>query len=164
MFRTVKAQVVALILTVCVCSPADAQLFSRRAASSRSSGNSSAQSAVVPRHLQHVYNPASKPLSRLQEKRIERTYEKDVREASRKGITVQQAAEQRIRRLETLGAVLGGLGQGFSAASSAAASWQPAAPASPAGTSATSVNQHLWNSYNQNYNSDVRFHYLNQMR
>jgi len=164
MFRNVTAQAAALILTVCVCSTADAQLFGRRAAASRSSGNSSATSSVVPRHLQHVYNPANRPLNRLQTKRVERTYEKDVREADRKGITVQQAADQRIRRLQTLAAVVGGLGQGFSAASSAASSWQPTSPTIPAGTAGTSVNQHLWNSYNQHYNSDVRFQFLNQMQ
>jgi hypothetical protein len=73
MFRNVTAQAAALILTVCVCSTADAQLFGRRAAASRSSGNSSATSSVVPRHLQHVYNPANRPLNRLQTRRVERT-------------------------------------------------------------------------------------------
>lgn len=158
----------ALALTFGVCVDAEAQLFGRRTQSSRSATSRSGSNSSLPQSLQRVYNPNNLPLTRLQERWIERTAEKDQKEAAKKGISVQAVMDRRMKRLETFAAIARGLGAGLSGASASAAAWNhqaqmPAASSRTAGAAA-SRNQALWNQYNRNYGNESRYFFLDRMR
>lgn len=158
--------VAALVLTFGTCIDAEAQLFGRRTQPSRSVPSRSSGTTSLPQNLQRIYNPNNLRLNRLQERRIERTAEKDQQEAAKKGISVQEVVDRRMQKAQTFAAIARGLSGGLSAVSAAASSYQAPAPAVPARTTQSGLtrNQWLWKQYNRNYTNDSKYFYLNQMR
>ncbi|MFN5076184.1 MAG: hypothetical protein ACK5MO_11370 [Planctomyces sp.] len=166
MHRFIIATAASIVLTFGIDTDAEAQLFGRRSQPSRPAASRSDNSSSLPQHLQRIYNPNTVRLNRLQERRIERTAEKDQQEAAKKGISVQDVVDRRMQRAQTFAAIARGLSGGLSAASAAAYSYQATAPATPARStgSGETRNQWLWKQYNRNYTNESKYYYLNQMR
>lgn len=86
---------------------------SSRAARSRNSAPASSQASGYS-----PYNSANRPMTRIGRNMVARAHEKDLKVSARTGMSVQEVEARRIRRLEIMGAIVGGMGAGLSGAAS----------------------------------------------
>ncbi len=112
---------------------------------------------AVQRRPASQHSQSYTPHTRMGQRRQARVDARDTRVAERTGRTVDEVRQKRIRRLETLGAILGGAGAGLSGAASTMDFSTPTVD--PFDTSSSTLpsnfsNRMQWNSFNRNYSTN----------
>jgi hypothetical protein len=146
--RTMKhlnahAAIACTLLTSLICLPAEAGLF-------RNGTRAQRNPVYVSPHQSHV------PYTKMGQKILARKDAQDTKTAQRTGQTFDEVREKRIRRLEVLGAVMGGAGAGLSGAASTMNYSAPATttPSSSSSLPSSFSNQMQWNSFNRSYSTN----------
>lgn len=87
---------------------------SSRMARSRNSAPTYSQSSGYS-----PYNSANRRMTKIGRNIVARAHEKDLKVSARTGMSIQEVEARRVRRLEIMGAIVGGMGAGLSGAASA---------------------------------------------
>jgi hypothetical protein len=101
----VHATIAWTLLTSLICLPAESGLF-------RNGTHAQRNPVYVSPHQSHV------PRTKMGQKILARKDAQDTKTAHRTGQTFDEVRQKRIRRLEVLGAIMGGAGAGLSGAAS----------------------------------------------
>lgn len=111
---------------------------------------SSHRQAAASRNSRYV------PRTKIGQNRLARKDAQDTKTAQRTGQTFEEVRQKRIRRLEMLGAIVGGAGAGLSGAASTMSYSTPAtiAPRSSSSLPSNFSNQTQWNSFNRSYSTN----------